>query len=525
MIYFSHQQLEAASFGQAVAHIAQQSLEVTSYRTSMAKISQQSIELLLSSFGLKFNQLSTELAVQAKKIARNSQQCVEVLWLETSAAVLPFSQDWQVAVTESLQFKTQILTSMNGVEQRIAQKAAPRLNLSLNLTLGNQDEARHFVQWLNLQQGKAIDCPLPQHAICLSQAHARLSTTLNLGADIDFFNAVQPLGDKLQGEAKIYGAGALLALHARGYEVLQGEFNPANRDEFLIDTPLQRGLPAGTKVMPLVRGVALENTSVSHMAGGLINVKLDVACAPMAHSNDLGQDMPSWNNSPVFTDDYLNAGALDNSLQSDFYDSRAWEFAATIDQIQSDISKPYYKRRNDASAQVFNRRYWLKRDALDLILRAIYSLKGRQNACWISDGLTGLNLRTPAAANTSTLYFNSVLAASYLPFSGLLWVKPQGSAPFIMPFGSTHSTAEVGGDGGGADVVMQLSQVLPVDLNTKTEFSMLNLVRLNSDKIDFIWHHANLIELNLAFASLASLDYRLQTQGDYTIPPDYNCLQ
>ena len=77
MIYFSHQQLEAANFGQAVAHTAQQSLEVTSYRANMAKGGQQSVELLLSNFGLKFNQLSTELAVQAKKIARNSQQCIE----------------------------------------------------------------------------------------------------------------------------------------------------------------------------------------------------------------------------------------------------------------------------------------------------------------------------------------------------------------------------------------------------------------------------------------------------------------
>lgn len=84
--------------------------------------------------------------------------------MATPPKIWPFTPNWSTPVTVVPEYKTDIITTRSGREQRRALRSSPRKTVSFSVALARED-MRRFVRWLQSSQNQSIVLPDPTRRV------------------------------------------------------------------------------------------------------------------------------------------------------------------------------------------------------------------------------------------------------------------------------------------------------------------------------------------------------------------------
>lgn len=274
----------------------------------------------------------------------------------TTDADLPvwtFRPDWQQDVTERLSFKTDVLASTSGAEQRRGLRSTPRRTFEFDLTLFKKERAFFDLAQARLSGGEWL-LPIWHDVTGLTSAAAIGDSTLALPTDLREFKE---------------GGFAVLIANAFTYERVQ--IDSLTSDSLTLADPLTKAWGARAKVYPCRRGRVDDQAAMSR--------KTDTAATGTVGFLLLGEQTWTGSWSP---DMFLGYPVL--SVQPNQTDDLDYKFYRLFDEIDNDTGVP---ERVDLADRAFNSFLyrWLihGRPANAAFRSLLYALDGKRKALWM----------------------------------------------------------------------------------------------------------------------------------------------
>jgi hypothetical protein len=410
-------------------------------------------------------------------------------WQDAQMGVFAFRHDWANPIVERLEWQTSVVRLASGNESRQAVRTVPRHRITYNV--GNARQADALVsEWLADHLGKMALWPLPQYAVHLTEACERGATA------IDVTNADWLRFDPLSANALLDVDGVhvlnetanncrlVLIVAEDGWQVAQiGEV--AGGVLSLMD-PLARAVPAGSAVMPLVFGKAIDQAVLTQWVPGIVSGEVHAQLQPAHPPNMEVLNDPLLDAIPVWPD-------------GNWRDDPTATVQATITCQDFSPAGPWVRRDDPWPTTTFQRRYLAKsRDEIEIWLARLWRTQGRLGAFWMPDGLAPI-MRVTAVAGPEDGFLRvdgkDVSAFWHRPAACLI-VHPDGYRQYAL-------TATCQLDQGGV-------LVLRSELNTRVPVGscVIRLLRcrLDHDAIDLYWHSPTLMEITLTARQLPERD-------------------
>jgi len=408
----------------------------------------------------------------------------------------PLVPNWSSAVKESLAFKTEVLVSRDGTEQRRALRTTPRRSFSFS-ALADHDRMRTLSAFL---AGSPLATKMPEVT-----RGVRSTTALPSGGNSITVRSVP--------EWLVPGAAVGLASRRR---VREFEVDTVVGDVVQFTSAADLAMASGALLSPLVEGWMSDSVQASMRTGMIGTVDVDFDVAPATEAVDEGEI------------DYVN-----------WYEGREifmarpnWARPATA-QFQHDVETVDYGRGRvarflpvDFGTRVFQAAY-LNRSADDVqYVRQFFArMKGQRGEFHLPSWEDDLPLKERAEVGTSTITIaGSEVFAAYAddPVHRTILITTKIGRYFPR---SIESIALSGGDS-----VVTLSTPWAFDLDPQevVTISWMPVCRFASDSLTIEWITDQVAQTTLGFKTLpASADeggaseldalsaYMLSTYGEY----------
>ncbi len=437
---------------------------------------------------------------------------IEVCWRETAAAgiqalawdafgdvpgpeiqtgVFAFRHDWSEALIERLEWRTQVDVTASGNEFRAPLRQVPRRELRYQVGAGRAYDGL-VADWLADHLGRLARWPLPQHGLHLTETADAGALALAVSAD-----AARLAGFSGLDAAPFVDAGGLDGWpqddrwawldSPAGWQVVR--LQSVSDDQILLADPLVRPAPAGTWVVPLVFGVATQDSQFTQHLPGRMSGEVAARVAPPA---------PPWANPavPEASPDALLDG-LPVWPDGNWAQAQGLTTSATLRQMDLVDADPWVVRADPTRRHTLERRYLFPRSERDTWLRRLWLAQGRANGFWLPDHAAPvLTLRAEAALEATHL---AVASAQGLPAfwhreAGALVIHPDGQVMHLLT-GILNTDAD-------GEVLLALDAPLSAVVPAGSRLIRLLCCRLNHDAIELAWHHDGLLELAITALTL-----------------------
>ncbi|MFN4003312.1 MAG: hypothetical protein ACK4J1_01220, partial [Hylemonella sp.] len=337
-------------------------------------------------------------------------------WDGANVGVFAFRHDWSDPFIERLQWQTVISRSASGVERRRAMRSLPRRSCEWLVGHGRDVDAM-VADWMHANAGRNALWPLPQHSCTLTHdapaghydwLHVDASDTSAFGwpAGIPY---VDPLG--LSGWE---GQAFALMLSADGWQLLRT--SATNSFSIGLVEPLARPARAGSLLMPLVLGVAVDPASATQWIPGASAVRVAAQVQMPAPPDGVDPGDAMLDGAPVWPD-----GSWGNDP--------AATAQGVVSQLDLSQAEPWTRRSDPWAAGTLQRTYFARgRDEIAAWTARLWRMRGRLGECWVADGTAPvLTVQAAAGADDGYLRVDRPQAAAF-------WHGQHG-AMVLMPDG------------------------------------------------------------------------------------------
>lgn len=354
--------------------------------------------------------------------------------------------DWSASVTETLSWKTDVLTSPTGAEQRIARRITPRRTFEFTVELEGS-ERRAFENLLWQAGASEWDLPVFPDVTTLTQpvsAGARFIPVDTTGRDF------------------VVGNNILIA----GWdgEVETAEITAVIKSGVSVSALSMDWLP-GVAVYPLRPAVLTDPPSRQRQTGDLTRwqTRFRISASNPAQADT---SLTRWRGYPVLT------------VEPDRTDDLSGEFERFIAELDNNTGIPYL---SDTAGRAFSVQgfAWLEagRTAQTELRALFYYLRGRQRPVWVPGDAVDF---VPVSVSGSELQTRTAGYSAYGVPNGrrdLCIRLTDGTQAYRRIITATEQ---------GYGELLTLNDVLP-SVEQITDISFMTLCRLNSD--DITWEH------------------------------------
>jgi hypothetical protein len=358
--------------------------------------------------------------------------------------------DWTDGVTETLSWKTDVLISPTGAEQRIARRLSPRRVYEFTVQAAEAD-ARALETQLFHAGATEWDLPVFPDVAVLASPIAAGSYQVN----------VPTLGrDFVAGDNLLLKVGfGMMATMATA------QIQAINSNSVTVTAPLS-AWPQGTLVYPLRPAVFTDTPAITRHSDSLNRVQVRFRLA--AHnpfSPEAGNVI--YRGHPVLEQD------------ADWIDDLTAEYQRLLLELDNETGIPY---RTDTAGRAFvmQQHVWsqIGRQAQANLRGLLYALRGRQRAIWVSSQARDF---VPVGASGNTL------AVALVGFSEFGLVPGRRDLRLQLTNGTRLYRRILTATLQGNYELLALDGSVP-DASTISQVSLLTLCRQNTD--DITWEHA-----------------------------------
>jgi hypothetical protein len=403
-------------------------------------------------------------------------------WPDAQRGVFAFRHDWAEPLVERLEWQTSVTRLASGNESRQARRRVPRRWLTYKVGNARQTDAL-VADWLADHLSQTAWWPLPQYAVHLTQSAECGALALNVTeADWRRFGppaaALRLTYDGVQGWDS--DERWVLIIAPEGWQVAR--LSDVESDLLWLAEPLARAAGAGSSVMPLVWGRAVDPADLTQWVPGMVGGSVTTTVTP-AQTPDMDVLVDPWlDEIPVWPDgnwrDDPTAAAQATITRQDFSPADSWV------------------RRDDPWATTTLQRRYLASslDEIEIWRARLWQTQGRLEAFWLPDGLAPIlwiSVEADPEDGFLRVEGKDVSAFWHRPAACLI-VHPDGYRQYAL-------TATCHLDQGG---VLVLRSGLDDWVPEGSRVIRLVRCRLDHDAIDLYWHSPTLLEITLTARQL-----------------------
>lgn len=280
--------------------------------------------------------------------------------------------DWSRGVTETLEWKTDVLQSPTGAEQRISRRLSPRRTFEFT-TLVHDTGRQRFENML--WQGCAGTWAMPVYpdVFALPAAVSSGVTALSIptaGRDFTVGGTVL-----LKTDESPAATSRMVTIAGIAGNVLQ------------LASPLTDNWPAGSLVYPVRKAVLTESPSLSRLTGSATTAQVRFRIA----------EHNTFSDAPVLTQ-YRGHPVLES--ETDWGESVSGSYQPLIRELDNSSSIPY---RLDTAGRPFWRQthnwFTVNRQAQTLLRQLLWYLRGRQRSIWVPGQTLDFSTRSAISGN------------------------------------------------------------------------------------------------------------------------------
>ena len=379
----------------------------------------------------------------------------------TGTRVIAFPFCYERPVRETLEFRTDIIRTYDGNEQRISSRTLPRQNFRCQYLFTEDKERQRVMNALFGFHGKFFAVPLFHWARPLTADASINDTTIFVDhADADFRDTTA----EFEHLVMIWRA-------SDDFEIAQIALNGlATPGQIDIELPLTQDHDAGVIVAPMQFALAKDPITFEETQNNIVRLNANWLSNDYADLADLSS-LPTLGGIPVLGDPNLIQGTLSQGLQIRYSieDSTTGDFRAfagrTVPETKSFLG---IEVATEAEA-------WVIREV-------IYGLKGKQKTFWLptfrNDFIVTQNI---GAADLSIVFeendFHRFVEGAPAPWDGV-YIELFDGTTFVQTLDDT--TAPVAGE---EAVVLRASIGTAITVPEIRKMSLLVRSRFNQDRI------------------------------------------
>lgn len=403
-------------------------------------------------------------------------------WPDAQRGVFSFRHDWMEPLVERLEWQTSVTRLASGNESRQALRRVPRRWLTYKVGNARQTDAL-VADWLADHLGQTAWWPLPQYAVHLTEGAEEGALTLAV-SEADWRRFDPPAAELRLTYDGVQGWDSderwVLIIAPEGWQVAQ--LSDVESDLLWLGEPLARRAAAGSSVMPLVWGKAVDPADLTQWVPGTVGGNVTASITPAQMPDTDGLDDPWLDEIPVWPD-------------GNWRDDPTAVALATITRQDFSPADPWVRRDDPWATTTFQRRYLASTlDDIEIWRARLWEAQGRLNAFWLPDGLAPiLWVRAEADPEDGFLRVDGKdLSAFWHRPAACLIVHPDGYQQHAL-------TATCHLDQGG---VLVLRSGLDDWVPEGSRVIRLVRCRLDHDAIDLYWHSPTLVEITLTARQL-----------------------
>lgn len=274
--------------------------------------------------------------------------------------------DWTNGITETLEWKTDILQSYSGAEQRIARRLSPRRTFEFSILINGNERAR-FENKLAYVGGNSWYFPIFTDVTYL-ETNVDLNTTVlpcsTTGRDFVIGNKVL-----IKSEMNNINRAALL------------EIADVNENSITLINPLKSRFNAGACIYPVRLAVLTDVPQLTHYNDDLLSAQIRFRISEHnAFSNDISY-LPIYRHFPVLT------------MYPDWSESLKGQYERFLIELDNGSSIP--TRLDTAKLPFWVQEFrWFVTDRTEqmLLRKLFYYLTGSQKCIWVSTQISDFNV-------------------------------------------------------------------------------------------------------------------------------------
>jgi hypothetical protein len=391
----------------------------------------------------------------------------------TRARLWPFAPNWRSPPEVEISYRTDIITSRSGREQRRALRATPRKRIGYTITVDRTDRQR-LTQLLSTWQGRTMLMADPTRRVTLetgSPAAAGLMTVPEIPAWLAVDRQI------------MVGADLATVTEVDGETVA---FEPANATTLL----------PGTIVRPALQGQLTGTLGAAHPTSRVAEARVNFALDPASELIDEGEASL-----------YIHGGREVFTFRPNWAETLDQNFDWPVEQV--DFGHGRIRTYQPIEMGWFTQSATFvgatPAEANDLEA-FFHRMRGRRGEFFMPTGTDDITMRTTAAADTAflravgtDLYDNYRNDTRYRAIA----VRTRDGRLILRSIGSMYLVD----DGLGSDTIIELTENWFFDLHPDevATISWLSVFRFAADDVAFEWPASHVAQVKLAMRSLENL--------------------
>lgn len=359
--------------------------------------------------------------------------------------------DWTDGVTETLEWKTDVLQSQTGAGQRIARRLSPRRTFEFSALLGGTGRQR-FEQSLFHYGTRTWALPVYPDVAYLSEGALTGSETLPIVVNGRDFHA---------GGAALICADSDLTATAETVDIAAVE-----ADRLQLTRSLRQSWPAGTLVYPLRSAVLTDPPAITRHSDEVIRARIRFRVTEHNAYSD-AHSLPEYRGFPV-----LEPG-------SDWTENLSAEYTRLLFELDNGTGIPY---RLDTAARPFvvQSHTWqlADRETQSHLRRLFYYLRGRQRPVWVGSQASDLFVADDIGGQIMDIRAMGFSDEGARPGRRDLRIETTQGAHYVRVTDSTPLNADT--------ERLAIDRPLSISRAEIVKISWLSLCRLNSDSVEWL---------------------------------------
>lgn len=510
------QEVESIENSLASPSLVQQNAETIENSIVSTRLIQQGSEVSLRSVvGNRLFQQFIESSVSTEPELILQEQYAEVLWKESpTPEILPWRQNWDTEIKETLQWKTDVIISRDGSERRMLLRNRPRRTFGYKFTLNGKAEALGFVNWCGQNLGRKILIPILHQQLRTAREFLSGETLIFGDQDISnlFLSNLQPLENssmmfELREFATIKQGEILIVDRSGNFQRnygIQGSGIDSGRLRLI--ERLARSVSINSLAFPAVEAVIKQPPTLSHVKGDLIEATLVAeAFQPVYSYLKDGNWVSEENNGSV----PMILGWYEGN---DWVDTIELGFDPLIESSDNDLATPFNLRVNERGNHTLTRRFYAVGDEEIFLLRGMMDyMSGRLRPVYLDEQIHGIKLTQDLGALEDRLYVENDNLATWLGGARLLLARNPDQTFCVIKVASIQSTSD-----NTCEII--LAELLPIGLKKEAKITRLLFARLQHDSVEMIYRTDKLVETNFTFQVLEEPVIDDAITNEYWVP-------
>lgn len=420
-------------------------------------------------------ELAADARVWIKDMLRWARANVYVDPSEYGAVLWSPTVDWNRGVTEVFNFKTSIVPSFSGKEQRRALRNRPRRTLTLRHTLG-VEENQTYDSLVRRYQNRPMLVP---------HWHLAQPTVIDAFAGEKVLTLLDPVSQYIEW-------GGYLTL-AQGGKTLLVQVESFDDNLVNLAEPLEASWLAGTRVVPVMRGLMNSDLSVSKLTSGVMQAEVAFEILPQEDRRLLPVTAP------------VKAFTLNNETREVVTKRPNWSTAVSVQDSWEYTNLNYADGPFNILAGEEQGHRTIKANwtffsvaEVDAFLALFNRLQGSRVACWLPSGLLDFQITRDVAAGARMYVKPSALTDPRLvldPGTGIIIRMVDGTLYPAM----VNTAAEQ--ENGEWLIVLDRS-VPALHLGDIAMVNLMYRVRSASDGVTLQWITDTKAEMTMSFITV-----------------------